>query len=59
MVKTPVDSMTMSTPRSPQGMRAGSRSAVIAIFSPSTYMKSSSALTSLGKTRITESYFSR
>jgi hypothetical protein len=58
-VKTPVDSITIAAPRSPQGIAAGSLSAVITIFLPSTYMASSSAVTALGKTRITVSYFRR
>jgi len=41
-VKKPVDSMTMSTPRSPHGRFAGSRSAKALIGLPSTMMWSSS-----------------
>ena len=42
LVKWPVDSMTTSTPRSPQGSWAGSRCALAAIRWPATVIDSSS-----------------
>jgi hypothetical protein len=59
VVNRPVDSITMSTPRSLQGSLAGSRSARILIcFSP-TLMVSPDTDTSAGKVPSTVSYLSR
>src|SRR5690606_14250706 len=59
LVKRPVDSMTMSTPSSPQGRAAGSRSARTLMALPSTVMTSPSCETSTPSGPPTESYFSR
>src|SRR6266511_2935453 len=58
-VKRPVDSITMSTPRSPQLSCDGSRSAEARIGLPSTLIEDSSKLTSPSSTPKVESYFSR
>ena len=58
-VKKPVDSITTSTPRSPQGSCFGSRTCSTLSVSPSTMMPSSTTWTSDGKVPWTESYFSR
>ncbi|CAB4776227.1 unannotated protein [freshwater metagenome] len=57
--KMPVDSMTTSTPRSPQGSSAGLRNASTLSTSPSTEMPSLCTPTLPSKRPITESYFSR
>jgi hypothetical protein len=59
LVKRPVDSMTMSMPRSFQGSLAGSRSASTLIDWPPTRMTSSATETSTGSRPNTLSYFSR
>ena len=58
-VKWPVDSTTTCAPTSAQGSLAGSRSAHTLIFLPSTEIKSSPALISLGRLPRIESYLSR
>src|ERR1035437_3415067 len=58
-VKNPVDSMTMSTPRSPHGSRCGSRSASTVSRAPSMVMWSPSAFTVPGKRPRIESYLRR
>src|SRR6516225_9813237 len=58
-VNLPVDSITTSTPSSPQGSAAGSRSAKIRISWSPTRMTSSSAVTSTSSVPSTVSYFSR
>ena len=57
--KMPVDSITMSTPRSAHGRAFGSRSARIWSSSPSTSMPPSVARTSASQVPRTESYLSR
>ena len=59
LVKMPVDSSTMSTPSSPHGRLAGSRSAVTPNRWPPSRMPSPSTFTSSGRLPSTESYFSR
>ena len=59
LVNRPVDSITMSTPRSRQGRLAGSRSARILIDLSPTRMTSPDADTSAGRVPITVSYLSR
>ena len=60
VVKRPVDSITMSTPRSPQGRLAGSRSARILIdLSPTRIVSPSTVTASLQDGRPTVSYLSR
>ncbi len=58
-VKKPVDSTTTSTPRSPQGSLAGSRSANALIVLPSTMISSAVLFTSYGRRPRMLSYFSR
>ena len=58
-VKSPVDSITTSTPSSPHGSSAGSLSAVTRTRRPSMTSASSWISTSPGKTPWTESYLSR
>ena len=58
-VKNPVDSSTTSTPRSPHGRLAGSRSENIFISSPPALMTPSPSSTSPAKGPRTESYFRR
>src|SRR5215831_1311059 len=58
-VNRPVDSMTTSTPRSPQGRAAGSRSARIRISWSPARMTSPSAVTSTSSLPSTVSYLSR
>ncbi|ODT40797.1 MAG: hypothetical protein ABS62_09645 [Microbacterium sp. SCN 70-200] len=58
-VKRPVDSMTMSTPRSPQGRFAGSRSSKTLMALPLTVMESASYETSASRRPPTESYLRR
>src|SRR3954468_13864592 len=58
-VKNPVDSITTSMPRSPQGSAPGSRSASTLTSRPSTVSASSPTDTSPGKLPKTESYLSR
>ena len=59
VTKRPVDSITMSTPRSPQGRLAGSRSARILIGLSPTTIVSPSTETGLSNRPATVSYFSR
>src|SRR3954471_11069793 len=59
LVKKPVDSMTTSTPRSPQGRLAGSRSESTFIVLPAILMPSPSAAMSSLRTPRMLSYFSR
>ncbi len=59
LVKMPVDSITMSTPSSPQGRLAGSRSAMTLKVVPSTVMLSAVWLTSAWRVPRIESYLSR
>src|SRR5690348_11521617 len=59
LVHRPVDSMTTSTPISPQGSSAGSRSARTLTSRPSTVIALSPASTVPGKFPNTESYLSR
>src|SRR5215207_7498170 len=59
LVKKPVDSITTSTPRSPHGSAAGSRSASALTSRPSTMSESPVASTLPGKRPYTESYLSR
>ncbi len=59
VVNRPVDSMTMSTPRSPQGRFAGSRSARILIDLSPMWIVSPSTVTSSLSGPATVSYFSR
>ena len=59
LVKRPVDSSTMSTPRSFQGSLAGSRSASTLTDWPPTRMESPETDTSSGSVPSTVSYFSR
>ncbi len=59
LVNRPVDSMTMSTPRSPQGSLAGSRSARILIALSPTRISSPETDTSSFRVPITVSYLSR
>ena len=59
LVKMPVDSMTTSTPSSPHGMAAGSRSASTLIVWPSTVMESAVWVTSALRRPRMVSYFSR
>ena len=59
LVKRPVDSITMSTPRSFQGSLAGSRSASTLTDWPPTLMESPEMDTSSGSVPSTVSYFSR
>src|SRR5690349_11545537 len=58
-VKRPVDSMTMSTPSSPHGRLAGSRSSKTLMALPPTVMTSPSCETSTPRGPPTESYFRR
>src|SRR6266536_2421138 len=58
-VKRPVDSITMSTPRSPQPSLEGSRSAEALIGLPSTLIEDSSKVTSPSSRPKVESYSSR
>ncbi len=58
-VKNPVDSITTSTPRSPQGSAAGSFSARIFKVFPPTLMPPSTTETSSGNRPRMESYLSR
>src|SRR6516225_9196966 len=58
-VNLPVDSITTSTPRSPQGRAAGSRSARIRISWSPARMTSPSTVTSTSSVPSTVSYFSR
>ena len=58
-VKNPVDSSTTSTPRSPHGSAAGSRSESIFICSPPALMTPSPSETSPGNGPSTESYLRR
>src|SRR4051794_13232179 len=59
VVNRPVDSMTMSTPRSPHGSLAGSRSARILIDLSPTWMVSPSTDTGCGSLPTTLSYCSK
>src|SRR5580704_15123904 len=59
LVNRPVDSTTTSTPSSPQGRSAGSRSARILSGWPPTRIVSPSAVTSCGRLPSTLSYLSR
>ena len=59
LVKKPVDSTTMSTPRSPHGSAAGSRSERTFIVVPPIVMPSPSAATSSGSLPRMLSYLSR
>src|SRR4028118_1147641 len=59
LVKNPVDSTTTSTPRSPHGRFAGSRSERTFIAVPPIVMPSPSAVTSSDRTPRMLSYFSR
>src|SRR5579863_1986847 len=59
VVNRPVDSITTSMPRSPQGSAAGSRSAVIRISWSPTRMTLPSAVTSTSSLPSTVSYLSR
>src|SRR5690606_21659239 len=59
LVKRPVDSMTMSTPSSPHGRAAGSRSAKTLMSLPPTVMTSPSCETSAPRGPPTESYLRR
>src|SRR5690242_16806180 len=59
LVKKPVDSITTSTPRSPHGSAAGSRSASTLSSLPSTVSAPSPTVTSPGKGPRIESYLSR
>ena len=58
-VKCPVDSITMSAPRSRQGSAPGSRSEVTVIDFPFTTMELSVKVTSLPRRPRMESYLSR
>ena len=58
-VKRPVDSITISTPRSAQGICAGSRCENTLIVWPFTISESGVASTSPGKRPYVESYFKR
>ncbi len=58
-VNRPVDSITTSTPNSPQGSAAGSFSFSTLISAPSTLMPPSEASISPGKRPRIESYFRR
>src|SRR5215218_6102051 len=59
LVKRPVDSITTSTPRSPQGSCAGSFCALASTRVPPTVIASSSKLTSSSSRPKVESYLSR
>jgi hypothetical protein len=59
LVKKPVDSTTTSTPRSPQGRLAGSRSDITFMVLPPILMPSPSAATSSARTPRMLSYFRR
>lgn len=58
-VNRPVDSTTMSTPRSPHGSLAGSRSAKALMVWPPTVISSAPAFTSSGSRPRMLSYLSR
>ncbi|CAB4585995.1 unannotated protein [freshwater metagenome] len=58
-VKIPVDSTTTSTPNLPQGILAGSRSALTAIVFPPTVIDVSVKVTALSRRPRIESYLSR
>ena len=58
-VNTPVDSITKSTPSSPQGISAGSLCEVILISLPSTKTELPSTFTFPGNLPNVESYFNK
>ena len=58
-VNSPVDSITSSTPRSPQGICPGSRCEITLTLCPFTMSVSAVASTSPGKCPYVESYFKR
>jgi hypothetical protein len=59
LVKIPVDSTTTSTPNLPQGIFAGSRSALTVIVFPATVIVVSVCVTGLFNLPRIESYFKR